>query len=94
MVVVYPQVAVPLELEDKEEREGVMMNAPESKIESKGGEENKWNTVCMRSDRVVKPQVLYMNEYGSDGVEGALINYCAHMCLLDEDETKNIEIAA
>ena len=39
-VVVYPQVAIPLELEDAESREGVMTNASESKIGSKD-EENK-----------------------------------------------------
>ena len=62
-LVVYPQVAIPLELEDVEAREGVMRK---SKIESEEGEEN--NTVPMRSSRVMKPPVLYMNEYGLDGV--------------------------
>ena len=33
-IAVYPQVALPLKLEDAEAREGVMLNASESKIES------------------------------------------------------------
>ena len=46
----------------------------------------------MRSGKVVKTLVLYMNEYGSDGVEGALStinqNCYAQLCELDEDEAK------
>ena len=97
-LVVYPQVTLPLELEDAEAREGVIMNASESNIKSKEGEEYKWAAVCTKSVRVVKPLVLYMNEYGSDGVEGALStrhqNYYTHLCELDEEKTKSIKIAA
>ena len=70
-VVVYQQVALPLELKEAEARDGVMLNASETDIKSHD-EENKWNTVSTRSDRVVKPSLLYMNEYGSDRVDGAL----------------------
>ena len=59
VVVVYPQVTLPLKLD--EEREGVTLIAFEPKIKFKD-EENKWNTVHMRSGSVVKPLVLYMNE--------------------------------
>ena len=57
------------------------LNASEPKIKSKDDKE-EWSTVHMRLGRVVKPLVLYMKEYGSDGVEGALSsihqNYYAH----------------
>ena len=93
-VVVYIQVAILLQLE--EAREGVMLNASEPKIES-NEKENKLNTAPMRFGRVVKPPVLYMNEYGSDGIEDALSTihqyYYAKLCKLDEDE-KNIRIVA
>ena len=60
-IVVYLQVALPFELEDAEAREGVMLNASEPKVKSKN-EEKEWSIVCTRSDRVVKPMVLYMKE--------------------------------
>ena len=53
-VVVYPQVACPLKLEEVEAREGGMLNASEPKIKFKD-EENKWNVGCMRCGRVVNP---------------------------------------
>ena len=47
--------------------------------------------------RVAKPLVLYIKKYNPDRVEVALRtiqqNYCTHLCKLDEDGTKNIEIA-
>ena len=52
----------------------------------------------MKSRRVVKPSVLYMNEHGSDIAKSALNtihkNYQNQLCELDKDETKNITIAA
>ena len=52
----------------------------------------------MRLGNVVKPPVLHMKEYGSDGVKGVLStiyqNYYAQLCKLDVKEMKNIEIAA
>ena len=45
-VVVYPQVALPFEPEDAKTREGVMLNASESKVKSKekdwAGLSNPW----------------------------------------------------
>ena len=40
-VVVYPQVVLPLELEDAEAREGMTLNAAEPKIESKEDEKER-----------------------------------------------------
>ena len=84
----YPEVALPLKLEDEKAREGVLLNASEPKIEFKDyGKE--WNTVCTRSGRVVKPLVLYMKEYGSNRVEGAFTtihqDYYTQLYELDED---------
>ena len=46
----------------------------------------------MRSGRVANPLVLYMKEYGSDRVDGALStkhqNYYAKLCKLDDEEMK------
>ena len=55
------QESLPLEFEEAEAKEGVMLNAFESKIDYKD-KESKQNTVHMRSCRVVKSPVLYMNE--------------------------------
>ena len=73
-----------------------MLNASELKIKSKD-DEKEWNPVQMRSCRVVKPLVLNIKEYSSARVEGELSRihqyYYAQLWKLDEDETKNIEIA-
>ena len=95
-VLVYPQVALPFEPEDAEAMEGVMLNASEPKAKSKDNEE-EWNTVHTRLGIVVKPPVLYMKEFGTDGIKGVLSsihqNYYAQLCKLDDEETKNIENA-
>ena len=69
------------------------MNASEPKADSKE-DKKEWSTVCMRSGRVVKPLVLYMKEFGTDGIEGALSsiqqNYYGQLCKLDDEKTKNI----
>ena len=65
-VVVYRQVALPFEPEDAEAREGVMLNASQSKAESKN-DKKEWSTLCTRSGRVVKPLLLYMKEFSSNG---------------------------
>ena len=48
--------------------------------------------------RDVKPLVLYMKEFGTDGIEGVLStihkNYYAQLWELDDEETYKIEIAA
>ena len=92
----YLLVALPLKLENAEAREGVMLNAFEPKIESKD-DKKEWSTVHMRSGRIVKHPVLYMKEYSSGGVEGALSkihqNYYSQLYKPDEDEAKNIKIA-
>ena len=66
------QVALSSKPEDVEAREDVMLNASERNIESKDNKE-KWSTVHTRLGRFVKLPVMYMNEYGSDGVECASI---------------------
>ena len=95
-VLVYPQVALPLKLEDAEAREGLTLNASEPKIKFQDNEK-EWGIVCTRLDRVLKPLVLFMKENSSDGVEGALStiyqNY-TQLCKLNNVETKNIDIAA
>ena len=74
-----------------------MLNASEPKVKSKDNKK-EWSTVRTRSGRVVKPPVLYMKEFGTNDVEGALSithqNYYAQLCKLDDKKTKNIEIAA
>ena len=96
-VIIYLQVALPFKHEDAEAREGVTLNASDPKVKSKD-EEKEWSTVCTRLGRVVNPLVLYMKEYSSDRVEGALStihqNYYAQLCELDDEEMKNIKIAA
>ena len=52
------------------------------------------STEHIRSGRVVKPLVLYMKEYGSDRVEDVISTSYAQLCELDDNETKNIKIAA
>ena len=64
-------MALPFEQEDAEEREGVTLNASEPKIESEN-DKKEWSTVHKRSGRVLNFLVLYMKEYSSDEVEGAL----------------------
>ena len=93
MVVVFPQVSLPFRLEDAKAREGVILTDSNPRIESKDNKK-EWSSVHIRSGRVVKPPVLYMTEYGSDGVEGALSamhqNYYPQLCLLGDKEAKNI----
>ena len=54
------------------------------------------STVHKRLGRVVIPLVLYMKEYSSDGVEGALHaihqNNYAQFCKLDDIEINNIKM--
>ena len=64
-VIVYPQVALPFKPEDAEAREGVALNASESKADKK-----KWSTTHTRLSKVIKPLVLYMKESGTDSIEG------------------------
>ena len=96
-VVLYLQIELPFQPEDAEARKGVTLKASEPKIKSKD-DEKKWSTVHMRSGKVVKPPVLYMKEYCSDGEEGVLNailqNYYAPLCMLDDKKIKNIEIIA
>ena len=66
----YPQVALLFKPEDAEAREGVMLNASELKVESKD-DKREQTTSHIRLSRVVKPPLVYMQECGSDGVEGA-----------------------
>ena len=70
-VAVYLQVALPFKPEDAEAREGVTLNAFEPKVKSKN-DEKEWSIVLMRLGRVVKPPVLYMKKYGTDGIEVVL----------------------
>ena len=74
-----------------------MLNASKPKIESKD-DEKEWSTVHMRLGIVVKPLLLRIKKYSSDGVEGVLSaihqDYYAQLCELDVKETKNIKIAA
>ena len=70
-VTVHPQLTLPFKPEDAEAREGVMMNASEPKVKSKD-DKKEWSTVHTRLGKVVKPPILYMNEYGTNRVEGAL----------------------
>ena len=60
-VVVYLQVSLHFKSEEAEGREGVMLNASETKVEFKD-DEKECCTVCTRSGRVVKPPLLYMKE--------------------------------
>ena len=73
--------------------EGMTVNASEPKVEFKDNKKEQ-STVHKRSGRIVKPLVLYMKQYGSDGVESALHtihkNNYTQLCEL----TKNIKIAA
>ena len=88
---------MPFKLENTEAQKGEMLNAPELKIKSKD-DEKEWSTVHMRSGMVEKHMLLYIKEYCSDRVEGALSaihqNQYAQLCKLDVEEMKNIEIAA
>ena len=59
-VLVYPQVA--------EASEGVMLNASEPKAKCKDDKKER-STVCTRLGRVVKPPVLYVKEFGTDGID-------------------------
>ena len=69
--IVYPQVVLPFEPDDAEAREGVMFNASEPKVKSKN-DKKEWSNLHMRSGRVVKPLVLYMREFSTNSIEGAL----------------------
>ena len=96
-VVVYLHIALPFEPEDAEAREGVTLNSSEPKVICKV-DEKELSTVHTRLGRVVKPLVLYMKEYSTDGVEVALStmhqNYYIQLCKLNYKEMKNIEISA
>ena len=94
-ITVYPKVALPFEPEDAETREGVTLNASEPKARSKD-DEKEWSTIFMRSGRVVKPLVLYVKKFGTDGIEGVLstIHQKYYAQLLDGKEMKNIGILA
>ena len=62
-VIVYLKVALPFEPEDAKAREGVTLNASEPKAESKDAEKG-WSTIHTRLGRDVKPQVLFLKEFG------------------------------
>ena len=47
------------------------LNASEPKVKSKDNKKG-WSKVHTRLDRVVEPLVLYMKEFGIDGVEDVL----------------------
>ena len=96
-VLVYRQVALPFEPEDEEPRERLTLNASEPKVECKD-EKKEWRTIHTRLGRVMKPPVLYMKEFGADGIEAIIStihqNNYSQFCNLDDEETTNIEIAA
>ena len=70
-VIEYPHVALPIEPEDAKAREGLTLNASEPKVEYKD-DQNEGSTVHMRLGGAVKPPVLYMKEFVTNDIEGAL----------------------
>ena len=74
-----------------------MFNVSEPKPKSKK-DKTEWSIIHGILGRVVQPSALYIKEYGTDGIQGVLStihqNYYAKLCKLDEEEMKNIDIAA